>query len=86
MSFRTRVTVVAIMVVFLVAVGVWASAQVGRGPLNDAGPAVITGSDLGFLVESTRDRIPVGRIVVRVNGVWVDAQINGNGGVVPAAR
>ena len=35
-------------------------------------PIVISGNDVGFRVERTQDGIPIGKIVVRVNGVWVD--------------
>ena len=35
-------------------------------------PTVISGSDVGFRVEQTRDRIHIGRVVVRINGTWVD--------------
>jgi hypothetical protein len=42
-------------------------------------PTVISGSDLGFRVESTKDNIPVGTLVVRIKGVWVNAQISGGG-------
>jgi hypothetical protein len=31
-------------------------------------------------------RIPVGKLVVRVNGKWVDAQLGGGGGVPVAGR
>jgi len=35
-------------------------------------PTVISGSDVGFRVEQTRDGIHIGRVVVRINGTWVD--------------
>jgi hypothetical protein len=35
-------------------------------------PMVISGSDVGFRVEQTRDGIQIGRVVVRVGGTWVD--------------
>ena len=35
-------------------------------------PIVISGNDVGFRVERTQDGIPIGKVVVRVNGVWVD--------------
>jgi hypothetical protein len=45
-------------------------------------PTVISGSDLGFRIESNTDNVPVGRLVVRINGVWVDAQVGTSGIVV----
>jgi hypothetical protein len=44
------------------------------GLLTEA-PTVISGNDVGFRVERTRDGIPIGRIVVRVNGSWIDAEL-----------
>jgi hypothetical protein len=41
----------------------------------------MSGSDLGFRVESMKGNIAVGKLVVRVNGQWVDAQV-GSGGVL----
>jgi hypothetical protein len=61
----------------LVAVGaISSSAQAQRGAprfnfLTEA-PTVISGNDVGFRIERTQDGIPVGRVVVRVNGTWVD--------------
>ena len=44
----------------------------GRPGLILEVPTVISGSDLGFRIERTMDGIQVGKIVVRINGVWVD--------------
>jgi hypothetical protein len=35
-------------------------------------PTVISGSDVGFRGEQTRDGIHIGRVVVRIGGTWVD--------------
>jgi hypothetical protein len=35
-------------------------------------PTVVSGNDVGFRIERTQDGVPVGKVVVRVNGVWVD--------------
>ena len=94
MSLSRRAGFVTAWAISLVLVGVFASAQVplpppgtptGRIPFQPPlnAPTVIAGNDLGFRVESTRDGVPVGKLVVRVNGKWVEAQLGG-GGVVPA--
>ena len=78
MSFRARITlVVAAMVV---AVGVWASAQVmTRGqdiratPVDP--PIVLSGNDVGFRISARKGDAPVGTLVVRVNGQWVAVQV-----------
>ena len=33
---------------------------------------VISGNDIGFRIERTQDGIPVGKLVVRIDGQWVD--------------
>jgi hypothetical protein len=33
---------------------------------------VVSGSDLGFRIDSERGGVPTGRFVVRVNGNWVE--------------
>lgn len=47
-------------------------------------PMVFSGSDLGFRVERMDGRIPVGRLVVRINGQWVEVQFERT--VVPLVR
>jgi hypothetical protein len=51
----------------LAAVGVWAQT------LTPAEPKVISGGDIGFRVEKMDRGTPTGRLVVRVNGQWVEA-------------
>jgi hypothetical protein len=40
-------------------------------------PKVLSGSEIGFRVEGLKGGIPVGTVVVRVNGQWVDAEFSG---------
>ena len=65
----------------LVAVGaiasVLTSAQVrvpvpGQRPLMTEGTTILSGSDIGFRVERTQDGVPIGTLVVRVDGRWVE--------------
>ena len=42
--------------------------------VNPVPARVMTGSDLGFRVEGLRGDTPVGRLVVLVNGRWVNAE------------
>ena len=35
-------------------------------------PTVVSGNDVGFRIERTQDGIPSGRIVIRLNGRWMD--------------
>jgi hypothetical protein len=70
MSVRSRVVLVVIWLTSLVGVGVWAQ--------TESQQQVISGSDLGFRVER-QDRYgrPIGRLVVRMNGKWVEAGFAG---------
>jgi hypothetical protein len=84
MPLRTRVSLIAVLVVLLVTAGIWVSAQQLRpSPLLGNGldlvAPVIAGNDLGFRIESNKDNIPVGKIVVRIDGHWVDAQVGSSG-------
>ena len=61
----------------LVAVGaLTSSAQAQRGRpgvfLFTESPTVVFGNDVGFRIERKQDGITVGRVVVRVDGRWVD--------------
>jgi hypothetical protein len=85
MPLRARVSLIAVLVVLLVTAGIWVSAQqlrpsplLGNG-LDLVAPTVIAGNDLGFRIESNKDNIPVGKIVVRIDGHWVDAQVGSSG-------
>lgn len=71
----------ALWALSLVVVGaVSSSAQVSRRPgstladlpiiTNDS--VVISGNDVGFRIERTVDGIPIGKVVIRVDGRWVD--------------
>jgi hypothetical protein len=37
-------------------------------------PTILSGDDVGFRLERVRDGVPVGRVVVRVDGRWVEPQ------------
>lgn len=85
MTFRTGINLI-VLSAFLVVAAVWVSAQVtrppsetGLKPMDLVAPTVISGGDLGFRIESNTDNVPVGRIVVRINGRWVDAQVGTSG-------
>lgn len=60
----------------LVAVSVISGqAQRGRPPglgLLTVQPSIVFGNDVGFRIERTQDGVPVGRVVVRIDGRWVD--------------
>jgi hypothetical protein len=35
-------------------------------------PQIVSGNDIGFRLERTQDGIPVGKMVIRIDGKWVD--------------
>jgi hypothetical protein len=69
MSIRLRVGVIAVWVLSLVAAGVFASAQSQTGT-----PTVLAGDEVGFRIERWQGKTPVGTLVVKINGEWVDVQ------------
>lgn len=68
-------TVAAAFVALLlvVAATAWVTAQALA--VTPVTPKVMTGSDVGFRVEGLRGSTPVGKIVVKVNGEWVEADL-----------
>lgn len=55
------------------AAGGWASAQ-SIAPKAVNPPRVLAGQDVGFRIEAQRGNVFVGRVVVRVDGEWVDTE------------
>jgi hypothetical protein len=68
----------------LIGGGIWAHAQqvLPNNPrLTPPGPAqpppqIISGADIGFRVDLWDGETPVGKIVVRQNGKWVEVRIS----------
>lgn len=80
MVVNTRVAAVVIWL-SISTVG-FSSSQVPRPPgaprlppaITQPQPTVIAGSNIGFRVDSWKDGIPVGTLVVRVDGQWVEPE------------
>jgi hypothetical protein len=81
MSLRQLIVVAALL---LTAFLVGARAIHAQQFLTLEQPTVVAGPDVGFRVERMDRGIPVGKLVVKVNGRWVDAEIGG--GAVQAVR
>ena len=74
---RLKSVAAAVFAVLLtVAATAWVTAQT-LGPVKPVTPPkVMTGADVGFRVEGIRGgNTPVGALVVKVNGEWVEAEI-----------
>jgi len=54
----------------------WAQTQGGRPSfLLTTAPTVVFGNDVGFRIERTEDGIQIGKVVVRIDGRWVDTAV-----------
>jgi hypothetical protein len=83
MTLRKRFVVVFLWVVSMFAAGLWGHAQAPQ-PHREPRPApsqvqpqqktVISGADLGFRVDSRKGNTPIGRLVVRIDGQWVEIE------------
>jgi hypothetical protein len=75
MSFRKWMGIVVVWVASLVAAGVWAHAQAPA--VQPQPPTIITGSDVGFRIDSWSGNTPVGKWVVRspAGGQWVEPKV-----------
>jgi hypothetical protein len=47
---------------------------------------MISGSDLGFQPDGWQGQVRPGKLVVWINGQWVDVKITGGVGVLPAGQ
>ena len=72
-----------VVAVVLSVATVWTTAQ--AVPVEKVTPRVITGADVGFRVEGLRGVNPVGTVVIRLNGEWVQAEVTlpGRGTTTP---
>ena len=71
---RLKAVAAAVFAVLsIVAATAWVTAQAVA--VNKVPPKVMTGADVGFRVEGLRGATPVGTLVIKVNGEWVEAEI-----------
>ena len=75
MTHRTRVALIALWLVSLLAVGTLARGQFRPFDPPDE-PLVLTGNDVGFRVEGFVGEAPAGRIVIRYMDEWVEPVID----------
>jgi hypothetical protein len=79
MTRRVLIFVAALLAIGFVA-GRGTSAQVSQDPSRRAGvltltqPFVLAGPDVGFRVIRMDGQIPVGQVVVKIDGAWVAAE------------
>jgi hypothetical protein len=66
-----------LVVVLIAMTATWTYAQVVR--VDPVTPTVVSGEDVGFRIEGNRGGTPVGTLVVRMNGQWVEADLSSAG-------
>lgn len=74
MRFQARrvVLIVAAVIVVVSLAATWGYAQAFR--TEPVTPRVLSGADVGFRIEGQRGGVPVGKVVVRIDGEWVAAE------------
>ena len=76
MSLRKRIVVVALCGASMFTAGMWIHAQTPPrpAPSQEQQPTVLSGNDIGFRVDTRKGGTLVGKLVVRVNGQWVEVE------------
>ncbi len=69
MSRRSWAVLIGVWLFSLVAVAAIAQSRAVM-PLSE--PVTLTGADIAFRVDGQEGRTPVGRLIVRYNGKWVE--------------
>jgi hypothetical protein len=72
-QIRVRLVIATLWLLSLFAVGTFVHAQPQNRGLF-AGPTLFSSGDLGFQAFDTGGKTVVGKLVVRVNGQWKDAE------------
>ena len=73
--FRTYRLVFVLAGIGLLSFAAWASAQFyAVQPVNP--PITLSGADIGFRVEGRQGSAVTGRLMVRIDGEWVEARSN----------
>ena len=69
MQFRH--IIIGLVIGFVISAGTWGYAQnIITQPVT---PTILSGNDVGFRVEGRRGTAAVGRLLVRIDGQWVEA-------------
>ena len=80
MRFRLLTLIIAIAILSSLATRKLATGQITA--IRPIEPRVMSGENIGFRVDSLRGSTPLGRLVIKVNGQWVETDI-GPGWVQP---
>jgi hypothetical protein len=77
---RLTVRVFVLLAALIFGAG-WVSGQSAQQ--LPASPTVLSGNDIGFRMVGRKGTTPTGRLVVRINGEWVDAELAGGMKLIP---
>ena len=66
-----------LIVLIVVAMAYVVGLAAGQAPLRPLAPTVLSGDNVGFRVEGEQGGVAVGRLVVRIDGKWVEAELRG---------
>jgi hypothetical protein len=77
---RSHLRGVFLVFLLVIAASAWASAQLYQSEPIDP-PVLLSGPDVGFRIESRRGGDVYGRLVVRIDGEWVEVNVSGPGPV-----
>jgi len=74
---RARGLVWVVVIVLIAFAAAWSYAQSLQ--VTPVTPTVLSGADFGFRVEGNRAGTPIGTLVIKMNGQWVEAEIGVDG-------
>ena len=77
MSVRTMLSLTVLWVLSLFVVASVVKAQVFEPAHPLPEPRIVSGPNVGFRIEAEQNGTPLGKIVVRVDGKWIEARIGG---------
>jgi hypothetical protein len=83
MSMKVILSVAMLWLLSLFVVASAVKAQVFEIPRSLPEPRIVSGPDFGFRIEAEQRGKPVGTLVVRVDGKWLEARIAAAPGVHP---
>jgi hypothetical protein len=75
MTTRTILSLALLWMLSLFVVASVVKAQVFEIPRARPESRIVSGPDFGFRIEGDQGGIPVGRLVVRVDGKWIEARV-----------
>ena len=75
MSLKTIFCLAITWMISLLVVASVVKAQVWEIPQPLPEPRIVSGPDFGFRIEADLRGTPVGKLVVRVDGRWIEAQV-----------